>query len=208
MRSRLRAGLRINLLPSAALLFALALIQGCVGTRPRTSSKLPPNQTTANAPSNQSGSPIQAPQKQQAAGQGITITWDEPTANGGIRRVLHIDAQSGSLDAITQSGVLKDAKGEFFRDGRARARFTAPEVVASRDKQVVTARGGVKVTSIDPVGVKLTAEQVTWYSNEHRIAAQGRVAVTHMPKGASKPIATGHAEHATANTELQEITIP
>src|SRR2546423_7793439 len=49
-------------LGAAALLFALALIHGCVGIRPRTSSKLPPNQSAANAPSNQSGPSIQAPQ--------------------------------------------------------------------------------------------------------------------------------------------------
>jgi hypothetical protein len=149
-----------------------------------------------------------APERQQAAGSGISISWQEKSAGGGIRKVLDVNAETGSLDAITESGALKDASGVFYRDGKARAKFAAPEVVASRDKQMVVARGGVTVNSVDPPGVALKADQVTWYAQRHQIIARGSVRLSHTPKGASDPIAYGNVPQATANTQLQIITVP
>jgi hypothetical protein len=151
---------------------------------------------------------LQAPEQQQAAGSGISISWKEPVKGGGIRKVLDVKAETGSLDAITESGALSDASGIFYRGGKPRARFAAPEVVASRDKQTVVARGGVTVNSIDPPGVAMKADQITWYAQRHQIIARGSVRLSHTPKGASQPIAYGSVPQATANTELRIITVP
>ncbi len=183
-----------------------AVLAGC------GDSHAPPRNEPANGRAqSQAGATeeqIKPPDEQHAAGSGINIVWRERTKSGGIQSVLEMKAETGALDAITQSGALKDAAGQFFRDGKQRARFAAPEVIASRDKQTVLAKGRVTVHSIDPPGVALTANEITWYAQRHQIVARGSVHLSHTPKGASAPIAYGNVPQATANTELQVITVP
>ena len=183
-----------------------AIFAGCGDT-----SSSPRNQPSHTAIQSQSGAeeqPIKPPDEQHAAGSGINILWKERTDSGGVQTVLEMKAETGAIDAVAQSGALKDAAGRFFRGGKARAKFSAPEVIASRDKQTVLARGRVTVNSIDPPGVSLTANQITWYAERHQIVASGSVHISHTPKGASAPIAYGTVPQATANTELQVITVP
>ena len=195
----------------SALLLAFAVLPvfsfaGCGDSAKtaRPAAGVPPSSSTGQKPEE----PLNAPEEQHAAGTGITIKWQEKTESGGIRIVLDVKAETGALDAVTQSGALKQAAGRFFRAGKPRARFTAPEVVATRDKQIVVARGGVTVNSIDPPGVALRAEQITWYAERHQIVARGGVKLSHTPKGAAGPVAYGNVPQATANTELQVITVP
>jgi hypothetical protein len=151
---------------------------------------------------------VKPPDETHAAGRGITVTWQDQTDSGTIIKVLEVNAETGTLDAVTQSGALKAATGRFYRNGRPRAKFAAPEVLASKDKLTVLAKGGVTVNSIDPSGMALSADQITWYARRNQIVARGNVRMSHTPKGAPQPIATGNVPQATANTELQIITVP
>ena len=193
---------------AAAAAMGLALACGC-SAPPAGPPANPVGSGSSVQKSRQNPSPdVKPPEQTHAAGSGITITWQEKTDSGGIRRVLEVNAETGALDAVTQSGALKQASGVFYREGKPRARFTAPAVLATRDKQTVVARGGVTVNSIDPPGVRLSSDQITWYTQRHQIVARGNVKLSHTPKGASEPIAYGNVPQASANTEMQVITVP
>lgn len=200
--------MRILSVPPVLRLLALVpfLVGGC-SERPSPSVS-PPASPAKSGQTKPPRQEVKPPDETHAAGRGITVIWQEPTKSGGIRKILEVNAETGELDAVTQSGALKDATGRFYREGKPRAKFAAPQVLASEDKRTVTARGGVVVNSIDPPGVALKADQITWYANQNQIVARGNVRMSHTPKGSSQPIAYGNVPQATANTELQFITVP
>ncbi len=158
----------------------------------------------------QTARPAPAPERPHAVNtRGLSGRWQERTEKGGIRRVMDVHAETGRLDAQTQSGTLYKANGLLYHDDRARARFEAPVVEARKDHSVVIARGGVRVVSIDPPGVTLTAERVTWQVDKDLIVAEGSVSFEQRPPGSARPTAWGGPfPHVTANTELQRLTIP
>jgi lipopolysaccharide assembly outer membrane protein LptD (OstA) len=123
--------------------------------------------------------------------------------------MLEMTAESGTLEGETQTGRLQRAKGILFRDDIPRARFTAPEVDADQTLRRVTARGGVTVTSIDPPGMVLKADVVTWYAKVNRVTATGNVTFVHTPNGETQVRATGGPfEKVVYDVETQAVTIP
>jgi len=176
----------------------LVFLIGC-GLQPPPPSGVkptPPKTNRNNAP-------------QEIAGQGIALSWIEKTPQGGVRRVMDIKAESGILNAEQESGVLNRASGLLYRDNRVRASFISPIVEAAREKDTVTARGGVTVHSVDPPGGKLTADRVVWYAKQDKIVATGKVYVEYRPQNADRPFAWGGPyPRVTFDTQLSKIHIP
>lgn len=138
----------------------------------------------------------------------ITVRWRERAPQGGIRPLMDIWAETGTLQSSTQSGILQKTRGILYRNGRPAARFTAPQVEAYRDQNRVTALGGVVVTSIDPPDVTLKADRITWYVDRDTIVAQGSCRMALRPRDASQPAAEGRAEQITIDTKMERFSIP
>lgn len=137
------------------------------------------------------------------------MRWSEKAPEGGLRRVMDVKAESGTLDAEQESGRMNRASGLLYRENRPRARFIAPVVEAARNRGLVTARGGVTVYSIDPPGGKLTADRITWYARQDKIVAMGNVSIEYRPPNAPAPTAWGGPyPRATLHTERWRFTIP
>lgn len=142
-----------------------------------------------------------------ANARGITFHWSEK-AGEEIRRVLDVQAENGRLSTAAESGELNRARGVIYRENKPRARFTAPVVNAYKERSIVIARGGVIMVSIEPPGMTLKAQQVTWDATHQKVYAEGDARFFYKPPGASRPVSTGRAEHITLDTELQSFTIP
>lgn len=156
--------------------------------------------------------PIKAANKQKApppalpkgvVGEGITVNWLENLPDGNVRHVLDIKAETGSATTGTRSGVFNKATGIVYQDGKPVARFTAPRVTAVEEKQTVTATGRVKAVSIDPPGVTVEADRVTWLFAKKKILAEGRVMVHYKRPGQSRMTAEIPLDHAVLDTELK-----
>jgi hypothetical protein len=141
--------------------------------------------------------------------QGITVNWLERLPNGGVRRIMDIHAVSGELIRGSQSGLMNTADGVLYKDNVPKARFEAPTVHAYEDKKIVVAEGGVKAMSIQPVGITVTADKVTWYFARDLVVAEGNVYIQYQPVGTPKPVDWGGpVDRLTINTELKKFHIP
>jgi hypothetical protein len=179
-------------------LLLLAMLTGCGIVRPQPKTAAKP--ATASSPNNL---------PKAALGQEIRVRWQRKVPPRGIERVMEIAAKSGTLDATQESGLLNEARGVFYRENRARARFTAPTVQAVREENRVIARDGVVVHSIDPPGGTLTAHRLTWRADKQEIVAEGDVYIQFQPKDASQPSAKGGPwRRVTFDTELVKFKLP
>jgi hypothetical protein len=143
-----------------------------------------------------------------AVGNKIEIRWHEKTDRGTIRRVLDVDAETGDLKPRSESGTLNRATGLIYQDDQPKARFKAPTVVANRENDQITARGGVTITSIDPPGITVTADKITWSAAKNRIVAEGNVKFVQMRPGHPKPVSQGQFDRITVDTAMKTFTYP
>lgn len=151
----------------------------------------------------------QSTRPRQLLSQGVTVRWHEKGPAGKLRRVLEVVAASGQLQADTESGVLNDARGSFYRNDEPRARFTAPRVEAWRARRLVIAEGGVRLESVDPPGLTVTADRVVWHTDTDRIVGRGNVRFQHQPPGSASVAAEGGPfDQVTIDTGMRRITIP
>jgi lipopolysaccharide assembly outer membrane protein LptD (OstA) len=169
-------------------------LAGCRPRKPKPPS--PPKQT----------SPSEIPK--QINTQGIRINWRVKQPTGKLWRVLDLKAEKGTVESGTQSGVMTNAAGTLYKENKARAEFEAPTVEATRDQKVVVATGGVKLTSIDPKGVLVTADKATWYIEKNVVVAEGHVYLEQRSPKTNQKVAWGNTERLTINTELQKFSIP
>ena len=150
---------------------------------------------------------------------GITMNWVEPLPDGTVGKVMEIVAKSGKLTnqkgfgakskKLTQTGMLKDADGDLYRDNLLKAKFHAPEVRASEDNRTVIGMGRVKIESVDPPGITVTADRVAWRYDMNEIVAFGNVFMVYKRPGEAEPQATGGPfKRLTIDTALQEFHIP
>jgi hypothetical protein len=141
--------------------------------------------------------------------QGITINWLERSPTGQAQRVMDLSAESGTITRGTQSGVLNAAQGVLYQKDVAKAGFQAPKVKASEDRLTVLASGRVKAWSLDPKGVTVTADHVTWNIKKNQVIAEGNVVFEYWPEGAEKPLASGGpVPRITIDTELKKFHVP
>lgn len=145
----------------------------------------------------------------QLDSRGIRIRWQERTPEGSLRPLLEMHAESGRLEALSQSGFMRRAKGVLYREGKSQARFEAPAVEAKEETSTVVAREGVRIVSVEPPGLTLTADTVTWQADRDKIVLEGNVRFVHQPPGEKKPVARGGPfPHVTVHIHAQELTIP
>ena len=143
----------------------------------------------------------------RASASGIRIFWHEQLKDR-VRRVMDIEARTGQLDALQESGDLRQASGVVYRDNRPRARFRAPLLRYSKAHNLMEASGGVVITSIEPPGLTVTCDRVMWDTTGDKIVARGGVRLVHKPPGAARPLATGTAEQVTIDTRMESFSIP
>lgn len=180
-------------------LILLAVFPGCGPAAPKNGS------TGAPSPKRETKQDT-VPRKLES--EKITVRWRERAPQGGVRPLMDIWAETGTLHSSTQSGTLQKTRGILYRNGRPAARFTAPQVEAYRDQNRVTAQGGVVMTSIDPPDVTLNASSVTWYVDRDTIVARGSCRIALRPRDASRPAAEGRAEQITIDTKMERFSIP
>jgi hypothetical protein len=142
-------------------------------------------------------------------GQGISVNWLENMPNGAVQHVLDIKAESGTATTGTRSGKFNEAKGFFYQNGRRVLRFEAPVVNAAEEKKTVVASGRVKALSLEPAGVTVEADRVTWLIPQNKVVAEGNVTLRYQRPGDPVPIAWGGpVPRLTIDTELKKFSIP
>jgi len=183
---------------AAAVLLMSALVLLACGCHGKRGPVRPPHRTSDQQ---------EGPEEVQS--RRMFVRWQERPASGSLRPLLEVRAESGVVDARTQSGTLRVATGMLYRAGKLAATFEAPRVDATRDSGKVIASGAVVVRSVDPAGVTVRAARVTWVADLSRIVAEGDVVFEDRPPGTSRPVAWGGKfARVTADTELRKITIP
>jgi lipopolysaccharide assembly outer membrane protein LptD (OstA) len=140
--------------------------------------------------------------------QGIRINWRAQQKNGQLWSVLDLNAANGKIDAQSQSGTMSKTSGTLYRENHPRATFEAPTVKASNDQKTVVATGGVKMRSLEPKGILLTADRATWIIEKNKVIAEGHVYLEQRDPKSNAILAWGRAEHLTINTDLQRFSIP
>jgi hypothetical protein len=140
---------------------------------------------------------------------GIAVRWQEQGKGGRLQPILEVQAETGDLNAQTQSGRLLKTRGRFYNDGKPAARFQAPEVDADQDRHEVVARGGVTLVSIEPAGLTVTARNVVWDTVSGTILLRGDVRFVYVePGGTVVTAAGGPFDRITMNAEMRRVTIP
>jgi hypothetical protein len=157
----------------------------------------------ANSPKSQS-----TPLPKGVEGKGISVNWLENMPNGTVRPVLDIKAATGSAATGSRSGKFHQAEGFIYQKGKRVLQFEAPAVNATEEKKTVLASGRVKAWSIDPPGVTVEADRVTWKIEKNKVIAEGAVTLTYQRPGDARPIAWGQFAHMTIDTELKKFTVP
>ncbi|MCX6361935.1 MAG: hypothetical protein NT029_19200, partial [Armatimonadetes bacterium] len=109
---------------------AIALSGGCGGRKP-----------PAEGQGGKKKGPPTLPQF--VTSSGIEVRWQEQDKGGRLQPILEVQAETGDLNAQTQSGRLLKTRGRFFNQGKPAARFLAPAVDAKKDRHEVLASGGV-----------------------------------------------------------------
>ncbi|MEP6755884.1 MAG: hypothetical protein ABJA67_10310 [Chthonomonadales bacterium] len=141
--------------------------------------------------------------------KGITVNWFEKQKNGTLRHLMDIEAETGTLISGKQSGVLRNAHGILYKEGKPAARFESPLVNAEEEKKIVRATGGVVAHSIDPPGVTVWADKVTWNIQGDKVVARENVRFTYLRKGDTAPYAEGGPmDQCTIDTTLKRFHIP
>ncbi len=189
---RRRPGARTRALGLAALCLALgAALAGCGGKRNGLDKKPKEEKPTI------------------VTARGFTGRWMEKTTGGHVRKVMEVHSAQGALDSQTNSGTLYDVDGTIYRDGAAKAKFTAPKVIADRDTEALQASGGVTMHSLDPPGAVIRCNTMNWHAQNHTVVAEGAVQIDYTPRQAQTPsISGGPFDHVTIDTGLQNLTIP
>jgi hypothetical protein len=152
---------------------------------------------------------VQEDVPRELVSRGISLIWQEEQPKNRIQRILEMKAETGSLNAETQSGRMLKATGIFYRDDTPRARFEAPKVEAIRQESKLIATGGVIIYSLKPKGITVRADQVVWNYAANRIVALGNVRFEQKPPGIDAPVSQGGPfPQVTIDTQVQRLTIP
>jgi LPS export ABC transporter protein LptC len=133
----------------------------------------------------------------EVKGRLVTISWDE-------KGKISMQATATEMTGNTVSGTatIKKVKARLFSNGRQTGTLVAPLVQADEGSRVLTASGGVALTSSDPKSSIRTVkcQWIKWYSRENRIVGGGGVK-------AHGPVASIDAAAFIADTQLRNVRI-
>ncbi|MEN6521313.1 MAG: LPS export ABC transporter periplasmic protein LptC [Armatimonadota bacterium] len=194
---------------------AIALLAGCSRVdEPQTKNPgNPVNQQVKSSgePSGKSGSKTAkpdatakngkedepAPPELKVVGQKVSLSWQE-----GGRPKLAATAVELTGDTLAGKAVMKRVSAELYQDGKLVARLVAPNVEADEKTRIITASGGIILTSTVPESTIRTVKcnWIKWYSRSDKIIGNGGVTAT-------GPLASIKAAAFTADTRLRTVKV-
>jgi len=129
----------------------------------------------------------------------VTLRWMD-------KNMLALNASAARLEGseVTRKAVLTDFRAELFQNGKLTTTLVAPKVEADEGKRVLTATGGVTLTSLDR-GTTVKCAWVKWFARENRIVGDGGVRVVSKLVSGHRYEMEGAAFEA--DTALKSITI-
>lgn len=107
--------------------------------------------------------------KLELSQKGITLNWVD---KGVIR--MSANAAKGQIDEVTKVGVLYNFSAKLYENGRVTTTMTAPKVMADTVNRIVTATGGVTMTSLDRKTV-VKSKWMKWYEKKQKVVGNGGV---------------------------------
>ncbi len=191
------------------------ILAGCTGGRktpsaPPTTTELSKQDQKTKDPGNStkpdvkakgneadSNEPAEITFGQKGAFKRVSLAWQE---DGQPKLVASADELTGNT--LSGTAEMKRVTAQFF-DGRKHvATLTAPLVRADEKSRIITATGGVTVTSnVAESTIKtVKADWVKWYSREDKLVGNGGIQV----RG---PVTTIDATAFVADTQLRTIKI-
>ncbi len=186
------------------LVVVSALVAGC-GKSPEP-ARAP--QPTNSKPGQISAKPKDRPAKEvdltkketpdlKVSGQIVRISWEE---KGKVS--MKATAQEFSGNTISGEATLKRVNARLFSNGKQTATIVAPLVQVDENSRVLTASGGVTLTTSDPKSSIKTvkASWIKWYARDNRIVGNGGIK-------ARGPVASIDAAAFIADTQLRSIRI-
>jgi hypothetical protein len=111
------------------------------------------------------------------------------TANVGSSQMTFVDPNTGkmlwkanvqqfeaqSLSSGSVVGAMTNVDGILYENGTPSDRLRAPTVTADNASKVVTATGGVVITSLTQAATTMTCDRVVWYSSANKLIGHGHV---------------------------------
>lgn len=154
-----------------------------------------PDQSAKEQPAPESEEPPLPELK--AVGRKVSLAWQE---EGKTR--LKASAREMTGNTVMGKASLKEVNAELYDNGKLVARLSAPSVQADEKTRVITATGGVTITSEVPGSTikTLKSDWVKWYSREDKLIGDGGVT-------AVGPLANIQAAAFTANTRLGSVRL-
>jgi hypothetical protein len=197
----------------AAAIVVLIVLVGCgkgsdqssVSSKPKeiridssaiTGKKIDNRKSQDDSSSKNSDVTIPEPQFKMT-GQKISISWQE---NG--QQKLTAKAIEATGNTISGKAALKKVNADLYENGKLVATLVAPLVEADEKTRVVTATGGVTITSKVPESTIRTVEAdwIKWYSKDGKLVGNGGVK-------ARGPVTSMDASAFVADTRLRNIRI-
>ncbi|MEN6371682.1 MAG: LPS export ABC transporter periplasmic protein LptC [Armatimonadota bacterium] len=194
---------------------AIALLAGCSRVeKPQTENLGNQAKQQVKSPGEPSGKPGSKPAKPdtesqsgkkeepaapklKVVGQKVSLNWQE-----GGKPKLSATAVELTGDTLAGKAVMKRVSAELYQDGKLVAKLVAPNVEADEKTRVVTASGGIILTSTVPESTIRTVKcnWIKWYSKSDKIVGNGGVTAT-------GPLAKIKAAAFTADTKLRTVKV-
>lgn len=120
-------------------------------------------------------------------GSGWYLPWyarDPKHPNGPPIPVLIANADTGEITNHNDNPVivLHRVHAKLYQKGQHAANVVAAQVTANQQDQVIVGKGGCTVTSLlNPADTVLTADTITWDSDNTKFIAQGHARVVRRP---------------------------
>lgn len=198
------------------LALATALLAGCSNVDEPQTKTNKPNTTvkqvkSPDEPSGKSGAKTTkpdaetrknegdepAPPQLKVIGRKVNLNWQE----GGEPK-LAVTAVELTGDTLAGKAAMKQVSAELYQDGKLVAKLVAPNVEADEKTRIITATGGVTLTSNVPESTIRTVkcDWIKWYSKSDKIIGNGGVTAT-------GPLVLIKAAAFTADTKLRTVKV-
>jgi hypothetical protein len=173
----------------------LVLAAGCGRTSEQTGPEPKARVERAKPPA--TGPQRAAESALKFATRKVNLTWQE-----GGKPKLTATARELTGNTVSGTAAMKQVSAQLYDKGKVVARLSAPLVEADEKTRVVTATGGVTITSAVPNTTIRTvnADWVKWYSREDKLVGNGGVT-------ARGPVASIKAAAFVADTRLRTIRV-
>jgi len=185
------------------------LLTGCASRTPRAPAKAaPPPTGEVKAPP--AKHPLDLVGK--VNGRGWYLPWytrDPKKPNGPPIPVLIAEAETGEITKHNDNPeiVMRHVHARIYQKGVHSANVEAAKIRANQLERTVFASGGCTVTSLlNPTDTVLTADRITWDTENTRFVAEGHAHVERRPRDGGTPI-TQSGGKIVYDTEKNTVTV-